>query len=257
MAAGEGHAPDWRDAAAYEPLLHADRSLVAWEWLRRDPSYRAAAERAFEAGSRNSKEAGESPERWGLHAFEPPGVTAPDARPVWRAEVHPFVIGVHAVSSDGEDSFDLDRFHSICTLVTAVDGREHVLISDGLRAVRIDVETGSLKDAPVRLEYVLAGLASAERPLLTLRRLLALWRTGRFCCSLHPREARAKRWMLMLRASDAIAAGADQREIAGVLLSAEVRQPRWRTQSSSVRSRVQRLVRAARAMEASGFWTLL
>jgi hypothetical protein len=27
---------DWRDAAAYAPLLEADRSLFAWEWLRRD-----------------------------------------------------------------------------------------------------------------------------------------------------------------------------------------------------------------------------
>ena len=35
--------PDWRDAAAYEPLLEADRSLIAWEWLRRDRGYREAA----------------------------------------------------------------------------------------------------------------------------------------------------------------------------------------------------------------------
>jgi hypothetical protein len=31
----------------------------------------------------------------------------------------------------------------------------------------------------VQLRYLLSGLASAERPLLTLRRLLALSRTGR------------------------------------------------------------------------------
>lgn len=57
----------------------------------------------------------------------------------------------------------------------------------------------------------------------------------------------------MLRASDALAAGADHREIAAVLLSEEARQPRWRVQSPSVRSRIQRLVRSARAMEAGGF----
>lgn len=50
---------------------------------------------------------------------------------------------------------------------------------------------------------------------------------------------------------------ADQREIATVLLSAEAGEPRWRSRSPGVRSRVQRLVRSALAMEAGGFWALL
>ena len=247
--------PDWRDAAAYEPLLDADRSFFAWEWLRRNPAYRAAADTASQSPGdlRHAAEAA----RWGLHAFVQPDAAAPEARPIWRAEVHPFVLGVEAGPPEIGDAFDFDHFAAIATLVPGADGREHLLISDGLRAIRIDILEGSLARGPANLRYRLAGLASAERPLLTLRRFLALCRTGGFCRSLHPKEPRAKRWVLMLRASDALAAGTDQREMAAILLSAEAGGPRWRTQAPSLRSRVQRLVRSARGAEEGGFWTLL
>lgn len=246
MCSGERDLPDWRDAAAYEPLLKADRSLFAWEWLRRDRSYRAAAERALQA-----------PERWGLHAFEPPGLTTPEARPIWRAEIHPYVLGVEACPPVGGDVFDLKRFSTISTLVTAAGDREHLLISDGLRAVRIDVLSGTIAGGPAELRYQLAGLALAERQVLTLRRLLALWRTGRFCRSLFPDEARARRWLLMLRAHDALAAGANQRAIAAELLGSGAAQQRWRVKAPSLRSQVQRLVKSAQQMAHAGFWELL
>lgn len=257
MAAGDEYVPDWRDAEAYEPLLSADRSLFAWEWLRRDRNYRAAAERALYAASRERSDPAETPERWGLHAFEPPEVAVPEARPIWCAEVHPFVLEVEAGSPNGEDVFDLARFNTISTPVTTADGREHLLISDGLRTIRIDVLAGTIARGPADLRYRLAGLASAERPLLTLRRLLALWRTGGFCNSLHPHEARAKRWLLMLRAHDALAAGANQRAIAAELLRGAASRERWRVEAPSLRSQVQRLVKGARRMAAGGFWPLL
>lgn len=258
MAADDRPGPDWREAAAYAPLLGADRSLLAWEWLRRNSSYRAAAEQALEAGSSRSLiEPDDAPESWGLHAFEQPGLTAPHARPIWRAEVHPYVLRVEAGPPEGEDILDFARFGAISTLVTAGDGREHLLISDGLLAIRVDVIRGSLKHGPVALRYQLAGLARAEAPLLALRRFLALWRTGRFSTGLHPAAARAGRNVLMLRAYDALMSGATQRDIAAELLSGEAGEGRWRVRAPTVRSRVQRLVRGARAMAAGGYLTLL
>ena len=197
------------------------------------------------------------PKLWGLHAFEDPRLTAPDARPVWCADVHPYVLAVRSAPSGDEDVFDLERFAAISRLVVAADAREHLLISDGLRAIRIDVLEGSLRDGRVRLHYLLAGFASAERPLLTLRRLMTLWRKGRFSAGLHPAEPRAGRSVLMLRAYDALARGASQREIAAELLSGEAEEGRWRVKASTVRSQVQRLVRGARAMAAGGYLTLL
>jgi hypothetical protein len=257
MRSGEEHAADWRDAAAYAPLLAADRSIFAWEWLRRDPHYRADAERALQGcGQLGVKST--AAEQWGLHAFEPPHLTVPNARPIWRADVHPHVLAVHAEPAGTEpDLFDLEHFRPVSTIVVAPDGREHLLICDGLRAIRLDVLTGTLAGGAAQLRYRLSGLASAERPLLTLRRLLALSRTSRFASSLHPREARAKRWLLMLRVHDALAAGADQRRIAAEMLSREAGALRWRSRCPSVRLQVQRLVRGARLMAAGGYFELL
>jgi hypothetical protein len=256
MGAGGQYVPDWRDGSAYQPLLHADRSLIAWEWLRRDPAYRKAADWALHGGSGRSRGA-EPSERWGLHAFEPPHLRVPEARPLWCANIHPFVLGVEAGPSSGEDVFDLQSIAEIATLRASADGREHLLISDGLRSIRIDVLEGSLAAGPVKLRYRLAGLSSAERPLLTLRRLLALWRTGRLCRTLHPREVKAGRWVLMLRAHDALSSGAPQRAIAADLLASSAANPRWRVAEPSLRSRAQRLVRAARSAASGGFRELL
>ena len=254
--AGEDYrAPEWRDAQAYAPLLDADRSLFAWEWLRRDPLYRAAALGALseEAGRESAR-----PQAWGLCAFEHPDLAAPRARPVWTADACPHVLQAEgAPSSDPADSFDIERFRGISTIIPGSDGGEHLLISDGLRTIRVDVWPRSLAAGPAQLRYRLAGFASVERPLLTLRRLLALQRNGRFSRALHAREARTRRWQLLLRAHDALAAGADQREIAAELLSDAAAGARWRVRAASVRSQVQRLVRSARDMAAGGFRALL
>ena len=257
MDATAASGPDWRDAAAYAPLLDADRSLFAWEWLRRDQHYRAAAAVALSASAR-ADWGGCGAERFGLVAFEAPWLASPDARPMWRSEVHPFVLPVDVQLKVGSaaDQFDPDRLHGLARIVAA-HGRESLLISDGLRSIRLDGPPGGFTSGPVCLRYRIEGLASAERPLLALRRFLALCRTGRFARSLHPRDVRARRWILTLRAYDGLVAGADQREIAQMLLSRSVAQPRWRSRESSVRSQVQRLVRSARAFAADGYRQLL
>lgn len=255
MRADEPFTADWEDAAVYAPLLDADRSLFAWEWLRRDVGYRAAARQAL--GSTEAAPAAR-PQSWGLHAFENPDLPAPDARPIWRAAVHPYVLAARAGRSGAApDRFDLARFGPLAHVFTDEAGSEHLLLSDGHRAIRIDVLAGGLSSGPRELRYLLGGLGAAEKPLLTLRRLLALARTGRFSRALHAREARARRWVLVLRANDGLAAGADQREIATLLLSRSASEPRWRDSAPSVRSQAQRLVRAARQMAAGGYRELL
>jgi hypothetical protein len=255
MQSVEAIRPDWRDAAAYAPLLDADRALLAWEWLRRDAAYRRAARRHLEGDK--AAGAAERPERWGLHAFEPPGLPVPDGRPVWRSDVYPYVLAVRAVPGTGGDTIELQSLAPLCRLVAGAGDRQHLLISDGLRSIRIDVVEGSIGRHRIRFHYLVAGFDSAEKPLLTLRRLLALRRTGHFSSPLHASETRARRFVLMLRAADALASGAVQREIAAGLLDPDARKDRWRVRSPSLRSRVQRLVGSARAMAAGGYWRLL
>jgi hypothetical protein len=135
--------------------------------------------------------------------------------------------------------------------------REHLLLSDGLRTVRLDGPRGTFSGGAATLRYAFEGVAAAQRPLLTLRRLLALCRCGHFSLPLHCPEARAARWILMLRARDALAEGADQREIAFELFSRAAREPRWRSSAPGLRSQVQRLVRSARQFSAGGYRVLL
>jgi hypothetical protein len=148
------------------------------------------------------------------------------------------------------DAFELKQVGDFARLV-AGDAAEHLLLSDGRRTIRLDGPHG-LFSRTVRLRYKIEGLATAEAPLLTLRRFLALCRAGQFSRALHPREARARRWILILRTRDALVGGADQREIAQEFLSPSVADPRWRVRESSVRSQVQRLVRSVRRLEAGG-----
>jgi hypothetical protein len=255
--------PDWRDADAYRELLLLERSGFAWEWLRRDPAYRDAALAALEAGRaailagpRNAEPAAAP---WGLHAFENPVRSAPAARPMWRAGVHPFVLEASArpVRRPSDDLFDLSRFARLATLVRGGGGAEYLLLSDGTRSLRLDIIGSSLASGPVRLDYRLAGFSGLEPRLLVLRRLLALWARGTLAGPLYPFWPRAGRHVLLLRAHDALAAGASQREIAAILLSREARQERWRVEAPTLRSRVQRLVRGARGLGGDGYLSLL
>jgi hypothetical protein len=139
----DGHPSDWRDAAAYASLLEADRSIFAWEWLRRDPGYREAFHRWV--GLEAAREPGAEAATWGLHAFERPDLAAPQARPVWRAEVHPHVLSaVAGETAEAHDAFELGRCAGLATTVGGSGERQHLLLSDGLRAIRLDILTGSV-----------------------------------------------------------------------------------------------------------------
>jgi hypothetical protein len=126
-----------------------------------------------------------------------------------------------------------------------------------LRSVRLDGPSGAFSDGRACLRYLIEGMAGAEPRLLTLRRFLALCRGGRFSSLLHPREPRARRWILMLRAWDGILTGAHQRQIAQELLSRSVSESRWRSREPSVRSQAQRLVRSAREFANGHYRALL
>jgi hypothetical protein len=245
-----GPGADWRDGEAYAPLLGADRSIFAWEWLRRDPDYRRAA-----LGTADPAAAAAA--RWGLQRFENPSCAAPGARPVWRADDHPPVLKALARGeAPPGDAIDLFGLGGLATYVADAEG-EHWLLSDGLRAVRVDILEGSAAEGPVGLQYLLAGRTSAKAPLLALRRLLSLVEDESFSRTLHPREPKARRWILALRVHDALATGNGQREIAAGLLSDSAAEPRWRVNAASIRSQVQRLVRSARALALGGYRSFL
>jgi hypothetical protein len=203
---------------------------------------------------------GSSRSSGGCTFAENPDRAAPEARIIWHADLDPGTLRVAAVPSDpvDPDSIRTDRLAPWLALATDSDGREHAVLSDGWRRIRIDVEEGSIAhEEAVLLHYRLVGLGSAETKILPLRRFLELCRRGRFARSLFPSDPRVDRWLTVLRVHDAIAAGASQREIGAALFGEERIALGWGERTDALRSRVRRLVRDGQKMARGGYRHLL
>lgn len=195
----------------------------------------------------------------GFTFAERPELEAPDARILWRAELDPGALQVAAVPIDAAhpDAIEVAALTPWLTIVADAAG-EHAVLSDGWRHIRIDIEAGSLAAGhPVIIHYRLRGVASAERRILPLRRLLDLYRRRRFSISLYPHDRRVDRWLLALRVHDAVLAGATQREIATVLFGEDAAGPSVDNRADSLRSRARRLIRDARRLAAGGYRFLM
>jgi len=231
--------PDWRNAADYQVLRTADRSAFAWEWLRRSAVYRYAW------NNRDSR--GDDARVFGLERFEDPLHRVPVARPIWSASIDKSVIiaKVHSLCAAASDRIDLLDLQNLVTLTVDEDQIEHLLLSDGLHGLRIDVVEGTLIGCPAVLRYLIEGLDTLRGPLAAIERLVRLSKTG----SLDRPGARSTRlpdrWISELRVADALIGGADYQDIARVLYGHLVPADGWRTTNTAFRSRVQRLARAA------------
>lgn len=201
-----------------------------------------------------------SPLHGGFIFAEHPGLAAPDARILWDAALDPgtLAISVRPAIPGDPDSLILDHISPWLTCVEGPDGLEHAVLSDGWHHIRLDVTGGRLAgQKAVHLHYRLHGLTSARSRMLPLRRFLGLCQYRRFGQSLFPSEPQTLRWLDMLRVHDAVQDGASQREIASTLFGEARIADDWNGPSDSLRSRVRRLVRDARAMAAGGYRNLL
>lgn len=249
--------PDWKESVEYQSLFGAQTSALAWEWLRRSNAYRSAA---F-AGLRSLPDPLQGPREqpgalaFGLHRFEDPRFGIPDGRPIWTAGCMRSVIVAAAMPCAADnDSFFLGSLSQFTTIARS-DSCAHILLSDGLSMLRLDVAGASPWSGPVTLRYEVKGLFAARAAIPPILAFLRLAQSGSF--QQHHPGSNMSRQILLLRAWDALAAGASQREIAAILLSNDAAQDRWRINHSSLRSRAQRLCKAACAMAERGFWQLL
>lgn len=252
-------AADWTDPAHYAALADIGAPGLAWEWLRRDPGYRAAWDvRSVAHGHAGRSDCRGESAAFGLVAFEDPAHDALEALPLWSRGIDPSVLVADAVplTRDG-DAFDLARWSWCARLLSCACGAEHLMLHAGGQEVRIDVLMCTLRAGPVCLRYRVEGIASAAPQLLALRRLLSLVGHGAFAPALFPPPVRMVRRLLELRVHDALAAGADHQTIARALFGGCIADGRWRIESSSYRYRVQRLAIAARAMAAGGWRAIL
>lgn len=187
---------------------------------------------------------------------ESPEVEAPDARIIWHASFDPSTLEVIAEPHRAGDPDALDPFLLAPWLTVVADGGgEHAVLSDGWHHLRLDVVGGSLASGPVLLHYRLHGIATVQRKILPLRRLLDLYRHRRFSAELYPRDRRIERWTQTLRVHDALVAGASQRDIGRVLFGGDL--AAGTRDAESLRARVRRLVAEARLLGRGAYRTLL
>jgi len=168
-------------------------------------------------------------------------------------------IEARPAASDDQAAFEITRLACPILVLRDPSGVEHLLIGDSACHVRLDVTDGTVLDGPVRLRLEFVGHSGMEPKLLTLRRLVALVRLGRFPRGLFPLPpaGRARRWMMALRALDARRAGATHREIATTLFGAARIEADWDGSSAYLRCRVQRLIRLGETLVQGGYRDLL
>jgi hypothetical protein len=245
---------DWRDGELYASLRHCDRAGLAWEWLRRDPAYRADYARANDgAGIAND---GACPAlRHGLVDFVDPDLPAPDARPIWHRSIDPYVLTVEALGEGSKgDHFPIETFGPMVILRICPCGMEHLLVTDGGRQIRLDIAGGTLIAGPM-LQYRIAGFTSARESARTLGQLLAFRKTGRLSRGRYLRPYSLSQRINELRVCDARREGATYKEVARALFENLVPETGWRI--DPVRSRIRRLRKAADMMAAGGWRSLL
>jgi hypothetical protein len=192
--------------------------------------------------------------RGGASPFpEDPRRDAVAARILWLPAFDPGIVTVDALPvTDGrDDALALGGFDARVIRFVGPDG-EHLLLKRGLRALGLAVRSGTFASGQARLRYAIEGLADLPHKLLSLRRLVALRRLGRFPVGLFPVERRAHRWLHLLRVLDALAEDASYLEIARALFAREIARDGWRGRSDYLRLRVQRLARLARQVAARG-----
>nr|WP_086493812.1 DUF2285 domain-containing protein [Novosphingobium panipatense] len=161
------------------------------------------------------------------------------------------------VSPGSRDAVDPAVFGKWLSVACGDDLTEHAVINDGFRRIRLDVVAGSLMQGPVLLRYRLEGIAALRPRVLPLRRLLALCTHHRFVASLFPLDPKMPRLIEMLRVHDGLGAGASLGDLAEALYGIGGHDADSVRRSDSLRSRVRRLAREARAMAAGGYRRLM
>lgn len=143
------------------------------------------------------------------------------------------------------------------SVVSGDGGIEHAVLSNGHQRIRLDVTGRISGQEAVNLRFDMGGMASAAARVLPLRRLIALHQRGRFGAMLFPTEPHMPRWITVLRARDAMLAGASQRDIALVLFGEDQVMRQWREGEGALRARVRRLVNEATRMATGGWRSLM
>lgn len=182
---------------------------------------------------------------------------ATDARLFWHEELDAAVLlAVARPPTAHNTGFDVRSLSNLATILCDTTF-ERLSLSDGYHHLRIDIASGSLLRGPVTLRFLIDDDARAPAKLTEILRFRALRSRGSFAKWLEPALPQRRRWVLQLRALDAVNAGATTREIASALFPIRAAREDWRNDGESVRSSIRRLIANARRMSEVGYRAIL
>lgn len=225
----DAQAAPWRATAAYLYVLRLDPPALAWEYLRRDPAYRAGWRRRARLGLAD-------PRPWGLRQLEDPDRDARRAHPVWEDDLASLLHLRTAGRDDGMAEAGLDLWH--------MPGEKHLIAlpagfalqaRSNTQVLRARLAPGVLDGRPVVCTLPLdarlparAALLVAQAAHLAPHRASAI---GRHAATLRVPLA-ALHHLHALQALDGVRAGASQRAIAEVLYGPDRVRAQWHTDSA-------------------------
>ncbi len=250
---------DWHPAAAYLYALTLDGSALAWEYLRRNPHYRAVYDRHAHGSDDEASHAA----RWGLRLLEDPARDARQAQPAWLPDpdglpqLHP----EPAAASDAP-VFALWRMPGLKQL--AHDGQRLLLTAYCPEGTLRAAVSPALEHGMAYAYGLAAGARLRERwraAAATMERFDGYFGrdpalTGTHACARGRPDRIALLHMRSLQTLDGLDAGATQREIAQALFGAAVVAERWHD-LGELRAQVRRLARRGRTLMDGGYRRLL
>ena len=244
----------------------------AWEFLRRNPGYRAAFERSRSAKIDPRKSANGgclfktknrciAAEKWGLQYFADPGLDYLSAPVFWTKEAFPGALPVEIEPTNSKNLTEkcIQFSDILCVrqhLITANGERQSVLKSPyfwlqffgspdkpthekGRVIIRVDGSAGMRKR--INILQFLADLRDGKEPLTASSQGLQTFENLRFYGGILDLKAR----------------GHSYREISTVLLGQERTQAEWETGGCSLKSKIVRGLARGQALSRSGYRDLL
>ncbi len=225
--------------AAYLWLLQLDGAGLAWEYLRRNPAYWADWRARQASGAASAR-------RWGLKALDDPALDARSAHPIWSPEPQGAIR--LAAAQDGE-AFGLWGLPGRKSLAPGQAGLAARL--EERRTWRLSLHDDLTDGRP--FAFVVAageGLAARCRAVEAFQAAIA----GAAMVAPRPPAPQLVH-MRCLFVLDAIAAGASQREAAGLLFG-EAAADAWHADGRE-RANLRYLLSRGRALRDGGYRALL
>src|SRR5471030_2490623 len=127
---------DWRDSDSYLWITALPRPALAWEFVRRSPSYRAA----YQLSDTPERELGSS---WPMVRLEDPHLDARHALPAWTGVVSDEILPLQTGADPQEAiraAIDIDRLRCRMTTIEEETGTTHVLFAERGRQLHLAVE---------------------------------------------------------------------------------------------------------------------